>query len=103
MQIEESKQIALSLMERYGLRAQAVASERAAELQNAGDTAHGVETGDDRDPAVGQWSGKALRCICNRSLAERGRRLRCGSLSGRSQPADGENYQPAADRSGLRR
>lgn len=39
MQIEETKQIALSLIERYGMRAQAVASERAAELQNAGDTA----------------------------------------------------------------
>lgn len=39
MQIEETKQIALSLIERYGIRAQAVASERAAELQNAGDTA----------------------------------------------------------------
>lgn len=39
MQIEETKQIALSLIERYGLRAQAVAGERAAELQNAGDAA----------------------------------------------------------------
>ena len=39
MQIEETKQIALSLIERYGMRAQAVAGERAAELQNAGDTA----------------------------------------------------------------
>ena len=39
MQIEETKQIALSLIERYGMRAQAVASERAAELQNAGDAA----------------------------------------------------------------
>lgn len=39
MQIEETKQIALSLIERYGMRAHAVASERAAELQNAGDAA----------------------------------------------------------------
>jgi hypothetical protein len=39
MQIEESKQIALSLIQRYGMRAQAVANERAAELQNAGDAA----------------------------------------------------------------
>ena len=39
MQIEESKQIALSLIQRYGSQAQAVANERAAELQNAGDTA----------------------------------------------------------------
>lgn len=39
MQTEESKQMALSLIQRYGTQAQAVANERAAELRNAGDTA----------------------------------------------------------------
>lgn len=39
MQTDDPKQVALALIQRYGLRAQAVANERAAEMQNAGDTA----------------------------------------------------------------
>ncbi len=39
MQVDDPKQVALSLIQRYGMRAQAVANERAAELQNAGDAA----------------------------------------------------------------
>lgn len=39
MQADDPTQIALSLIQRHGLRAQAVANERAAEMQNAGDAA----------------------------------------------------------------
>jgi hypothetical protein len=39
MQTDDPRQVALSLIQRYGMRAQAVASERVAELQAAGDTA----------------------------------------------------------------
>lgn len=39
MQMEDPRQVALSLIQRYGTRAQAIASERVAELQSAGDTA----------------------------------------------------------------
>jgi len=39
MQTEDARQMALSLIQRYGLRAQAVANERAAEMQSAGDAA----------------------------------------------------------------
>ena len=37
MQTEDPRQVALSLIQRYGMRAQAIAGERVAELQNAGD------------------------------------------------------------------
>jgi hypothetical protein len=39
MQTEDTRQIALSLIQRYGMQAQAVANERATERQVAGDPA----------------------------------------------------------------
>lgn len=39
MQTEDPRQIALSLIQRYGAQAQAVANQRTAELQTAGDAA----------------------------------------------------------------
>jgi hypothetical protein len=39
MQTEDTRQIALSLIQRYGMQAQAVATERASERQVAGDPA----------------------------------------------------------------
>jgi hypothetical protein len=39
MQPEDSRHVALSLIQRYGMQAQAVANRRAAEMQSAGDAA----------------------------------------------------------------